>query len=364
MDHPDYMQRAAALAQTARIHAPPNPWVGCVIVKNGVIVGEGATDRPGGPHAEVAALAQAKEQARGAAVYVTLEPCAHHGRTPPCCEALAQAGVGNVYIALEDPDPKVAGKGCAYLKSKGISVDVGLAAEVVQTILTPYLHHRRHQTPYVVAKAGATIDGRLAAPDGTSQWITTEEARKDAHALRAESQAVLVGVETALKDRPKLTVRDADRLPPEQPLRVVLDSQGKLPASHPLISSKTLIATTQACPEKTLSAWKSVGAEVVQFPGTNGRVPLPALLKALAERGVLQLMLEGGGEVLGSFLEAELINQIVLYLGPRVLGEKGLALFGSYAVETIEKAPTLRLEAVCRLGESVKLTYTGTARFS
>lgn len=228
-----HMQRAMDLAARVRASTAPNPWVGCVLVgADGTVVGEGATSPPGGPHAEAVALGRAGATARGATAYVTLEPCAHHGRTPPCAQALVEAGVSRVVLGVRDPDPLVAGAGEAILRGAGVQVEVGVGARAVTEQLAPYLHHRCHGRPWVVLKLAATLDGRTAAPDGSSRWITGPAARADGHRLRAESGAVLVGAGTVRADDPALTVRDV-AAPGGDPLRVVL---GDAPADarvHP-----------------------------------------------------------------------------------------------------------------------------------
>jgi len=288
----ELMGRAVAVAGAARIAAPPNPWVGCVVVRDGEIVGEGATGPfPAGPHAEVAALAAAGDRARGATAYVTLEPCNHHGNTPPCTDALLAAGVGRVVVGLEDPDPRVRGTGVARLRDAGVDVVVGVAADAVRTELAPYLVQRSTGRAFALLKTAMSLDARSAAADGTSQWITGPEARADAHRLRAESQAVVVGPGTARADRPRLTVRLDDHPSARQPLRVLLDARGRVPAEGPLFDpdlAPTLVITTEAAPAATVDAWRAAGAKVeVVGPGAGGHgVDLRAALTLLGERGL------------------------------------------------------------------------------
>ena len=223
------MAQALAVSAVARRRSAPNPWVGCVLVRDGEVVGEGATQPPGGAHAETGALAQAGDRARGATAYVTLEPCSHHGRTPPCADALIAAGVCRVVAALVDPDPSVAGAGFARLRAAGVDVVTGVGAAEVARDLAPYLRHRRTGRPLVVAKIATSLDGRVAAADGSSQWLTSGAALADAHELRADSQAVVVGAGTAIADQPTLTARGVAVAPEHPPLRVVLDAQGAFP---------------------------------------------------------------------------------------------------------------------------------------
>ncbi len=319
------MVRAIELAQDVRTTTSPNPWVGCVIVdRAGEVAGEGATAPPGGPHAEISALALARERARGATVYVTLEPCAHHGRTPPCTDALIRAGVATVVVGVSDPDGRVAGAGFRALEAAGITVSKGLLAGAVGDQLRPYLVHRATGRPYVVLKLAATLDGRTAAPDGSSRWITGDEARRDVHRLRAESDAVLVGAGTVRSDDPALTVRDdATPEPRRQPLRVVL---GHVPA----------------------------GARVQPALELGG--DLGAVLDELGRRGVLQLLVEGGAHVAQGFHRAGLVDRYVWYLAPAFLGgDDGRPVFAGPGAATMADAWRGRLVSVCRLGGDLRI---------
>ena len=283
------MARAVELAQGVRTTTSPNPWVGCVIVdSSGEIVGEGATAPYGGPHAEAIALVTAGPRARGATAYVTLEPCAHKGKTPACTGALIRGGVSRVVAAIRDPDPKVAGAGFAALESGGVTVSSGTLAGTVSEQLRPYLVQRSTGRPYVVLKLAASLDGRIAAPDGSSRWITGEQARRDVHRLRAESDAVLVGAGTVRADDPQLTVRDEDsKHERRQPLRVVL---GRAPA----------------------------GARV--HPALELVGDLGAVLDELGDRRVLQLLVEGGAQVAAEFHRLGLVDRYVFYFAPVLFG--------------------------------------------
>jgi diaminohydroxyphosphoribosylaminopyrimidine deaminase / 5-amino-6-(5-phosphoribosylamino)uracil reductase len=334
MDDVERMRQAMALAAQVRTTTAPNPWVGCVVVPAGpagaaapAVVFEGATAPPGGPHAEVAALARAGERARGAALYVTLEPCAHHGRTPPCTDAIIDAGVARVVIGIEDPDPLVAGRGVAALRAAGLDVTVGVAAEEVAAQLAPYLKHRSTGRPWVVLKMASSLDGRTAAPDGSSRWITGEAARADVHRLRAQSDAVLVGAGTVRADDPELTVRlDDGRDEAEgdaQPLRVVL---GTAPAE----------ARVQPA---------------LELSGDLGDV-----LGELGRRGVLQLLVEGGPTVAHDFHAAGLVDRYVLYLAPKLFGgDDGHPLFAGPGAGTIADVWQGRLISVERLGDDLRV---------
>ena len=311
------MGRALALAADARTRASPNPWVGAVIVPGGF---EGATEPPGRRHAEVVALAAAGDAARGGTLYVTLEPCAHHGRTPPCVDAIVASGLRRVVVALEDPDERVRGRGVAALRSAGLEVEVGLGAERAAAQLAPYLKHRRTGRPWVVLKMAATLDGRAAAPDGSSRWITGAEARADVHRLRAESDAVLVGAGTVRADDPALTVRHAVG---RDPLRVVL---GRVPE----------------------------GARV--HPALEMAGDLPAVLDELGRRGVVQLLVEGGPTVAGAFHRAGVVDRYVLYLAPALVGgEDGVPLMRGPGAATIGEVWRGRIVGVDRLGADLRV---------
>lgn len=315
------MAEAIEHAWTARLRTAPNPWVGAVIVSaQGHTVGAGATQPPGGAHAEVEAIRAAGAAVRGATLYTTLEPCSHHGRTGPCAEAIIAAGITRVVVGLEDPDPNVAGRGVQMLRAAGIEVAVGVCADAVAEQLAPYLHHRRTGRPFVVAKVAMTLDGGTAAPDGTSQWITGPEARADGHRLRAESGAIVVGAGTVRADDPSLTVRHVCG---PDPVRVVL---GAAPAG----------AKVHPC---------------VEWAGGLG-----ALLDELGQQGVLQVLVEGGATVLRSFHEQDLVDRYVAYVAPALFGGSGKRpmLLGD-SVPTIDALAHGRFADVRRLGNDLRI---------
>ena len=354
-----WMAAAVTRASGARRRTAPNPWVGCVLVRDGVVVGEGATEPPGGPHAEAVALAAAGDAARGATAYVTLEPCSHHGRTPPCADALIAAGVTRVVVACTDPDPQVAGRGLDRLRAAGVDVTVGVQADAVALQLAPYLHHRRTGRAYCLVKTALSLDGRTAAADGSSQWITGPDARADAHGLRADSQAVVVGSGTALADHPALTVRDVHPGPEHPPLRVLLDARGRVPAAGPLFdaAAPTLVVTTDLADPAAVEAWTAAGAKVEVVPDAAGKVDLPAVLALLGAHGVLQAMVEGGAALHGALLAAGLVDRLSVYVGATLLGtgaKPGLDWPGPASITT---APRLRLVEVRTLGDDVRLDY-------
>lgn len=351
------MERAIQISEHARLQAPPNPWVGCVLVRDGCIVGEGCSLPAGQNHAEIQALKQAGAAAKGATAFVTLEPCSHHGRTPPCTDALIRAGVVKVVAAIQDPDKRVSGRGLQQLQQAGIATELGLCSDVVKASLKPYLHHRMTGLPFCVAKAAISIDGRMAAQDGSSQWITEDLARLDSHKLRAQSQAILIGSGTAIHDKPKLTVRYGDLEKSRQPLRVVLDASGRIPLDSPLFDTSlapTLVLTTE---EVAHERWKDHGVEVAVVPTTPLGIDLKACLKLLGGRGILQLLVEGGPTLLGSLWKEQLIDQLSLYVGPRILGECGKPLFAGLEIPNISTAPILSLIGSEQLGSCFRLDY-------
>jgi diaminohydroxyphosphoribosylaminopyrimidine deaminase / 5-amino-6-(5-phosphoribosylamino)uracil reductase len=357
-----WMARAVALAEGGRGTASPNPMVGAVLVMDGQVVGEGFHRAAGEPHAEAVALAAAGPLAAGATCYVTLEPCAHHGRTPPCADALLQAGVARVVAAMADPDPRVGGGGLARLRAAGVPVTVGVGGEAAAEQNAAYLTHRRLGRPRITLKAAASLDGKVAAPDGSSQWITGPAARADAHRLRAEADAVVVGAGTALADDPRLTARLPGHAA-RQPLRVLVDAAGRVGAGGHLFDddAPTLVATTTAAPASAVEAWKQAGAEVLVCPEAaredGGRgVDLAGLAAALGRRGVLELLVEGGPRLQAGFWATGLADRLVWYLAPLAIGGNGApGLLGGAGAPTLRAARPLRIASVERLGEDLRV---------
>lgn len=360
-----WMRRALALAWRAQGRVAPNPAVGAVLVREGEVVGEGATKPPGGPHAEIVALQQAGERARGATLYVTLEPCAHYGRTPPCVDALVAAGVRRVVVALLDPYREVCGRGIAQLRAAGVEVEVGLEAPEAALVNAGYLKRLRTGLPEVTAKYAMTLDGRIATRTGHSRWITDELARRKAHRLRDQHDAIMVGVGTVLADDPLLTVR----LPPEEageggphhPLRVVVDSRARTPATaamlRPDTPGRTLIACTASAPAERLAELAAAGAEILALPGGEGGVDVVALLRALGERGVNRVLVEGGGRLLGRLFDLGLVDQVVAFIAPVIVGGcDALGPVGGHGVATMDQAWRLQGVELCRLGPDVMVT--------
>lgn len=330
--------------------------VGAVVVRDGQVAGAGWHHGAGAPHAEVEALAAAGPAARGATVYVNLEPCCHMGRTPPCVDALLRAGVARVVAGMIDPDPNVRGRGLELLGAAGVQAEAGVLEEKARRLNAPYVVHRTLGRPFVTHKAAASLDGRIAAADGTSRWITGPEARRDVHLLRARSDAVCVGVGTVLADDPALTARDVRAR--RQPLRVVVDSAARTPAGARVLGPEapTLIVATGAAPPGRVRALRDAGAEVLEVPSEDGRVALPAMLGELARRGVMDLLLEGGGTLAGAFIAAGLIDRFVWYVAPKLLGGAGTAgPLEGWAARAIGDAAALVIESVRRVGEDLRV---------
>lgn len=351
-----WMRRALRLAARGRGKTSPNPMVGCVLVKGGAAVGTGWHRRAGEPHAEILALRAAGEAARGATAYVTLEPCAHQGRTPPCCEALVAAGVGRVVAAMEDPDPRTAGKGLAALRDAEIEAESGLLESEAQKLNEQYIVHRTTGRPFVTYKAGMSIDGRTAAADGSSRWITSAGARLDAHRLRAQSDAVCAGVGTVLADDPRLTVRGVRSSRP--PLRVVVDSSARTPIGAQILSPDfpTVVFTAARDGEPAVAALKEAGVEVVCVPGEERSVDLKEMLRILGDRGIVSLLLEGGATLAGAFAGGGLIDRYVFYLAPKLLGGSGAGALNGWAADSITDAADLVISEVKRIGPDLRIT--------
>lgn len=359
-----YMQRALELAERGRATVSPNPMVGCLLVRDREVVGEGWHERAGGPHAEIVALQAAGDRARGATAYVTLEPCNHTGRTGPCARALAAAGVAKVVVALADPHARAAG-GAVALRAAGTPVEVGLLAERAREQNAVFLHSIEHGRPYVILKAATSLDGRIAAADGTSQWLTGPAARDAAHRLRAGVDAVVVGSGTILADDARLTARPRGGQAPRQPLRVVLDARGRTPHSAQVLdaAAPTLVITTAAGRTRlpptvdTAVVAPAVVAPPFVASGPGGGVDLAAALAVLHDREVRSVLVEGGAQVATALAAADLVDRLVLHVAPLVLGDRGRPLFGA-GPTTLAAAPRLRLADVDRAGDDVLLTYT------
>jgi len=357
MDDEAYLERALGLAERGRGLTSPNPLVGAVVVAGGRILGEGFHEGPGLPHAEIVALEEAGDGARGATLYTTLEPCDHFGRTPPCTQSIVRAGVARVVSAMGDPNPVVDGRGFAALEAAAIEVRTGVLAQEAARQNEAYLKHVRTGLPFVTWKMAASLDGKVASRDGTSRWITGEAARADVHRLRAASDAILVGAGTALVDDPSLTVRDPGYRG-RPPLRVLVDARGRVPETGDLFdqAARTMVATTGAAPRDRREAWRSRGAEVVEYEPEGGNVPLLQLLADLGKRDVQSVLLEGGPTLAWSMVEDRAVDKVVVYFAPKLIGgEAAPGVLGGRGFAPIAQAVRLRVASFDRVGEDLKV---------
>ena len=354
-----YMRRALDAAALGLGLARPNPMVGAVVVAEGVVVGEGWHEGPGTPHAEPRALEQAGERARGGTLYVTLEPCNHFGRTPPCAPAIRDAGIARVVVAVRDPNPVVYGRGLDLLRAAGIVVDEGALAEEAGTLIAGFARHVRTGLPLVTVKMAMSLDGKVAARDRSSRWITGEAARLDAHRLRAGSGAVVVGAGTVLADDPSITVR-LEGYRGRPPLRVVLDGRGRTPPDAAVLrpDAPTLLATSPSCPPEIRVAWEATGAEVlvIEAPAQGSGVHLGHLLGLLGKRDIQDVLIEGGPALAWSVVESGLTDRLVVYLAPKLIGGNGApSALGGRGIAAIADALPLTFRTVERLGEDIKV---------
>ncbi|MCF8192459.1 MAG: bifunctional diaminohydroxyphosphoribosylaminopyrimidine deaminase/5-amino-6-(5-phosphoribosylamino)uracil reductase RibD [Burkholderiales bacterium] len=350
-----YMAQALRLAARGLFTTTPNPRVGCVLVKGGEVVGEGWHVRAGGPHAEVAAIAASTVPVRGATAYVTLEPCSHTGRTPPCTDALIAAGIAEVVYAMPDPNPEVAGGGAAALQAAGVGVRAGLMAEAAAALNRGFISRMTRGRPWLRLKVAATLDGRTALADGDSRWITGKPARTDVHRLRAQACAVMTGIGTLLADDPLLNVRHVDT--ERQPLRVVVDNNLAFPThAATLREPGGVLVATASSDDDRIEAVRAAGAEVLQLNTARGRVDLSRLLKSLGERGLNEVLVEAGQNLNGALIGKGLVDELIVYLNARVMGSSGRGMFALTALETMEHAPGFVIADVRMLGPDLRVT--------
>jgi diaminohydroxyphosphoribosylaminopyrimidine deaminase/5-amino-6-(5-phosphoribosylamino)uracil reductase len=357
VDDEAYLERALGLAERGRGLTSPNPLVGAVVVAEGRILGQGFHEGPGWPHAEIVALEEAGEATRGATLYTTLEPCDHFGRTPPCTRAIARAGVARVVSAMGDPNPVVDGRGFAALEAAGIEVRAGVLAQDAMRLNEAYVKHVRTGLPFVTWKMAASLDGKVAARDGTSRWITGEAARADVHRLRAAADAILVGAGTALVDDPSLTVRDP-RYKGRPPLRVLVDARGRVPETGDLFdaAAPTMVATTSLAPRECREAWRARGAEVVEYEPEGEGVPLTQLLSDLGKRDVQGVLLEGGPTLAWSMVEDRAVDKVVVYLAPKLIGgQDAPGVLGGRGFAPIAQAMQLSVASFDLVGEDLRV---------
>ncbi len=362
-----YMARALRLAKRGLWSTDPNPRTGCVIVHDGKIVGEGWHQVAGEPHAEIHALSMAKEKAAGATCYVTLEPCCHYGRTPPCTDALIKAGITRIVVAMTDPNPLVSKKGIEQLRKAGITVNTGVLSQEAEQLNPGFFMRMRHNRPYIRCKLAMSLDGRTAMPSGESKWITSQEARRDVQCLRARSSAIMTGAGTVLADDPQLTVREeelpcqlhTDKLPViKQPLRVVVDTHLSIPPEARLLSlpGETVIFT--ASYNKTIKAMlEKAGASVISQPNHEKQVDLQALCHILAEEyEVNELQMEVGQNLSGAMLRAGLIDELVIYIAPMLMGNKARGLFNRPDIEHLNQHVPLSIVDIRAIGQDWRIT--------
>lgn len=349
-----YMTRALALARRGIGKVSPNPAVGAVLVRGDRVIGEGYHRRFGGKHAEVNAIESAMENISGATLYVTLEPCFHHGQTPPCVNAIIQHKIGRVVIGMPDPDPRVSGRSIEKLRQHGIETVVGVLEKECRALNETYIKHRSTGLPWVTVKFAQTLDGRIATVSGQSRWISSPASRKIAHRLRARHDAILAGVGNVLADDPELTTR---LVRGKNPLRVILDSKLRIPLKARVLTDQTaaptLVITTPAANNDKLAALKKMGIGVLTAPpDASGRVDIGELLKALGQRQVTSVLVEGGGEVITSFLRQGLADRLVVFIAPKILG-RGIDSVGELNITEISRAIRLSIERVYRSGEDI-----------
>lgn len=346
-NHEQYMRLALALARRAIGRTSPNPLVGAIVVKNRRIVGRGYHRKAGLAHAEVKALKQAGRRARGATLYVTLEPCNHTGRTPPCCDAIISAGIKQVVAAVEDPNPITRGRGLARLKRSGIAVTAGVLASYAKQLNAPFFKVMTSGLPLVVAKVGQSLDGKIATASGQSRWITAEASRRLVHRWRAQADALLVGVNTVLADNPRLTARDPASKRPDRPVKVIVDSHLRTPSSARCLSRQSLaptwITTTRQASKAAEKRLSHRGAWVMRFKAQQGRVPLKILLRHLAQQGIQSVLIEGGGEILATAFKEHLVDRVAWFVAPILIGgRRSPSSVGGAGIKALNKAVVLK----------------------
>jgi diaminohydroxyphosphoribosylaminopyrimidine deaminase/5-amino-6-(5-phosphoribosylamino)uracil reductase len=356
VNHQQFMARAIILATRGIYTTSPNPSVGCIIVKDGRIVGEGWTAPAGGPHAEINALRAAGENSRSATAYVTLEPCSHHGKTPPCAEALVAAGIGRVVYGMTDPNPQVSGRGLQCLRSANVEVVGPVMAEQCEALCAGFCKRMRTGLPRITVKLAMSLDGRTAMASGESKWITADPARRDVQKLRAKSCAIVTGIGTVLHDDPSMTVRADDLGDPalshqaliRQPLRVVVDSKGQLPANAKIatLPGQLLVATASEY---------SLGVESIALPSDKGQVDLIGLLKELAHRDCNEVLVEAGAELAGAFVSLGLVDQLVIYIAPKLLGSNARPLL-NLPLDEMSQQQGLVINDLRMVGADIRVT--------
>ncbi len=356
-----YMECALSLARLAVGCTSPNPAVGAVIVKDGLAIGMGYTQPAGSEHAEVMALRQAGDKARGAEMYVTLEPCCHYGRTPPCAEAIIKAGISEVHVALLDPNPVVSGRGMSRLSEAGIRTHTGMCEEEACQINEAYIKHITTGLPFVIAKFAMSLDGKIATKTGDSKWITREEARKYAHGLRYRADAIMVGANTIVADDPHLTARGCGGrggTGKMQPLRLIVDSRGRVPVNAHVFEPPggVLLAVAEPLDPARSEAFTEAGAEVLSFPARSGGVDVVELFRLLGKRGIVTVLVEGGGELLGSLFDRGLVDKAMVFISPVIIGGQEAATVAGEGVATMTDALRLTRVDIKTFGDDVMVS--------
>jgi diaminohydroxyphosphoribosylaminopyrimidine deaminase/5-amino-6-(5-phosphoribosylamino)uracil reductase len=364
-----YMECALSLARLAMGHTSPNPAVGAVIIKDGLIVGMGYTQPAGSEHAEVMALRQAGDRAQGSTMYVTLEPCSHYGRTPPCTQALIDAGISEVHIALLDPNPLVSGCGVGRLNEGGIKTHIGTCQQEAHEINEAYIKHITTGLPFVMAKFAMSLDGKIATKTGDSKWITKDEARKYAHDLRYTADAIMVGVNTILADNPRLTARGCGGrggIGKMQPIRLVVDSKGRVPLNAHIFEPPGGVLLAVAAPFNSENKEKFVkaGAEVLELPAEEGSVDVVELFKSLGKREIVTVLVEGGGKLLGSLFDHHLVDKVLVFISPVIIGGSRAAIVAGDGVDNMAKALRLSRVNVKCFGDDVLISGYMEKEFS
>jgi len=356
MDDERWMRRALRLAEKGRGRTSPNPMVGAVLVKRGNVVGEGYHVRAGEPHAEIVAIKNAREKAKGATLYLNLEPCTHYGKTPPCVPAVIEAGVRKVVVGIEDPNPLVKGRGVARLKQSGLDVKVGILEKECYRVNEAFCKYIVGHEPFIILKIAATLDGKLATRNGESQWITGETSRGFVHRLRDQVDGVVVGIGTVLKDDPTLTARIRGG---RDPYRVVFDSRLRIPENAKMVDlspSKTIIATTEMASQDKIERLRKKGVRILISDSKSGKVDLKFSLLKLGEMGMMSLLLEGGSQLSGSFLDQRLIDKILLFLSPKLIGDpEAPGIFGGVGIASLKEAIAVKDLRVRKMGEDLLL---------
>jgi diaminohydroxyphosphoribosylaminopyrimidine deaminase/5-amino-6-(5-phosphoribosylamino)uracil reductase len=349
----EHMAEALRLAEKGLYTATPNPRVGCVIVRDSQAVGAGWHEKTGGPHAEVLALRAAGERASGATAYVSLEPCSHHGRTPPCVDALIEAGITRVVAAMQDPNSQVAGSGFARLRAAGIQVESGLLQDEARALNIGFVSRMSRGRPWVRTKIAASLDGRTALANGQSQWITGPEARRDGHAWRARACAVLTGIGTVRDDDPQLNVREVETT--RQPLKVLVDSQLQVPLSAKLLQSGQVLVAAAVENKASVAALRDKGAEVVVLPNAQGKVQLMDLMRELARREINEVHVEAGFKLNGSLLREGLVDEILIYLAPSILGDTACGMFKLPELADLERKRLVEFGDMRTIGRDIRI---------